>query len=105
MNDEARELLVKAALEGHPQIRGDYHDFSSGGDCALGIFHRAMHNGQQCYHGTWADAKACSDSMAERFGLSVNDRLEIARRNDGRMGYEPHDFLTIARKACLPIPE
>ena len=93
MNDEAREVLVTAALRGHQQARRVMH--GSIGDCALGVLHLTM-------HATRDDAIICRDyskvacerDMLQRFGLGWGDTREIIHRNDDLS----QDFLTIANK-------
>jgi hypothetical protein len=93
MNEEARELLVQAALEGRKQIKYAMHD-GEGGSCAVGILHEAL-------HATYADAVACMEEhrscwyQAERrFGINLSESTDIVGANDDK-GW---DFLTIARK-------
>jgi hypothetical protein len=41
LTEKGREVLVEAALRGHPQSKGQLH--SDTGDCALGVLHRHYH--------------------------------------------------------------
>lgn len=101
MNDEAREVLVAAALRGHRQIRTRYHDpDQESGECAMGVLHLAM-------HGARAEALACAytpygqqldgdchQRLKDRFGLGELGHVNVALANDERRW----DLLTIARK-------
>ena len=94
MNDAARELLVKAALAGHPQGIESWH--SAQGDCAQGVLHLECHAGDRvaadhCQH-EWLGG-ACAMALRDRYHISDTEWAEIARRND-----RGEDFLTIARK-------
>lgn len=99
MNDEAREVLVAAALRGHRQVR-QLHASIGEGECAMGLLHLERHSNR-------AEAVACA-SMAGReesslgpciraveasYGISGREGIEIRALNDSGA-----DFLTIARK-------
>ena len=51
MNDEARDVLVHAALAGKVQVTGALHAMK--GNCVLGELHVAYHQGSE------AEARAC----------------------------------------------
>ena len=84
---DAEAVLVDAALQGHPQIRGVFH--SEKGDCALGVLHLAIPGHTR--------VDVCADMFAllkTHYGLRPSTCQEIARKND----IARWDFLTIARK-------
>lgn len=115
MNDEAREILTAAALSGHKQVFGTAHG-TEGGECAWGVLHLAMHDGNRlealrCYY--WrpendgpAKSEKCIDKLEQRFdvdhaGVAVACETHpnawdfLCHRND----VHHEDFLTISRKA------
>lgn len=104
MNDEARELLVGAALRGHRQITHRLHDVNADtGECAMGVLHLEAHRGHrpnavQCGQSTFS-ASVCLTETADRYGITRAEWEDIVNRNNGTGVYDaPQDFLTIARK-------
>jgi hypothetical protein len=90
MNDKAREVLVKAALDGVPQTYGFYKDPNGGpGRCALGVLAEAI----GVLNDTGIVATEPHEKMREQYELSDTEFFQIAEANDS--GW---DFLTIARK-------
>jgi hypothetical protein len=93
MNDEAREVLVAAALRGHRQITGRTHDqHANEGECAMGVLHLRFHETRAEAVRCWL-GQAASHPWWGRFRLEAGEIQMIAHRNDN--GW---DFLTIARK-------
>jgi hypothetical protein len=92
MNDKAREVLVKAAMDGVPQTYGHYKDPSGGpGRCALGVLAEAI---GVLPEGVFEiDSETRHKKMCEHYELSDTEFFQIAAANDN--GW---DFLTIARK-------
>ena len=91
MNDEAREILVAAALRGHRQVRGKLHDSAAAeGECALGVLHLAAHQGERNH------ALACCNGgeVLTMYDISHDEMSQILQMND----HDGADFLTIARK-------
>lgn len=99
MNEQAREVLVRAAMDGHPQAQGAYHK-EDGSDCAIGLLHLTLHR-------TRYEAMACVDGrcwmakLRDRFGLDCDETERIFAANDV-VGW---DFLTIATKFHDPLSE
>ena len=84
MNDNARAVLIDAAMRGVKQIKGWYHD-DAGGRCAIGVLCEAAGTDWGCIPGSL-------------FDLSLDEAVQIMRANDD-LGW---DFLTIARKIGVP---
>ena len=80
MNDRARELLIKAALDGVPQTRGTYS--SGGAYCAIGLLEKAA----GCFYPR--------QQFIDLYDIQEWEADEIMYAND-HLGW---DFLTIARK-------
>ncbi len=93
MNDEAREVLVAAALRGHKQARGALHDVPEG-ECALGVLHLAVHPTRDRAMVCAALGGGHCEEMERRFAIGYFEAMAIASANDE----EGWDFLTIARK-------
>lgn len=97
MNDEAREVLVAAALRGHAQAIGFMHHPLDNADCAIGVLHLALHETREaamrCPRAPITGDVLCADRAIQRYELTSADQMEIIRRNDAGQ-----DFLTIARK-------
>lgn len=91
MNDEAREILVAAALRGHRQVRGTLHDSAAAeGECALGVLHLAAHQGERNH------ALTCTgNEVLAKYDISHDEMSQILKMND----HDGADFLTIAREA------
>ena len=112
MNDEARALLVAAALRKHTQVRYMWHHPIEG-ECALGVLHLEMHatrtEAVACLgpgaHVT-ADTIACWRKLHTRFGISDIPALPRCEEHPFAVVTLQHlndehraDFLTIARMA------
>lgn len=97
MNDLAREVLVKAALDGVKQIKGKLYD-GDDGYCAVGVLcedHRQRHGWQWVPFGDeFSIDSAHFPSMMTEFGLTAQEWMAIVEANNNK-GW---DFLTIARK-------
>lgn len=108
MNQQARDLLVNAALQGRPQITKAYH--SGNGDCAIGVLHdlSEQHNRETCM---WRERPALISQANDTIkvaGLSVDTRPCPVEKcfyagTEGRMishlnDEHKWDFLTIARE-------
>jgi len=85
MNDWAREQLVQAQLAGVKQIKGYIRD-NQGGYCAMGWISERQWR-VQLVTGKYQPSD-----------ITAKEASEIMTANDLR-GW---DFLTIARKCCLP---
>ena len=93
MNDDARELLVAAALRGHKQTRGNFHALG-GGECALGVLHLTFHRTRRAAVRCWLRGEAFDHPWEEKFGLTTAGRADLIRRNAAG-----EDFFTIALEA------
>ena len=93
MNDKARELLVKAALDRVPQCRGVL--FYGKARCAMGAIAEGL--GMKEEYLQWGGSFGIGwwPRFLAAAGISPEERDEIVEMNDTK-GW---DFLTIARKA------
>ena len=105
LTEKSREVLVEAALRGHPQIKGQLH--TDKGDCALGVLHRHYHRQM----GTEIDMGWCSQSINElvnaKYLIQLSGQVPCVMCGDRIMTNHPvahyndvheWDFLTISRK-------
>ena len=85
MNERAREVLVRAALDGVTQIRDRTRD-EHGGRCAAGVL---------LEHATGRPLWGGVDPVRvwKTFGMTATEWTEMIRLNNAGV-----DFLTIARK-------
>ena len=101
MNDEGREVLRRAALDGHRQAYYSLHDDDA--DCALGVLHLAAHRNREeavtCdgMHNDSMDLEEYPCRAIQRFKVSWEEQSEIIWRNDAAR----QDFLTIATKTGI----
>lgn len=97
MNQDGADVLIRAHLDGVPQVRHTLSD-GRGGFCAMGLLLAAeaterSHGDAMCamvdmlYDANW-------DSMRARYAISQEEHQEIVHANN----YRRWDFLTIARK-------
>lgn len=91
MNDEAREVLVQAALAGKVQVKGAIHatpgeenpnysqvPWQVQGNCVLGELHVAYHQGSEaearaCVGGPQLWLMACIEQVYQRFGIASSE--------------------------------
>jgi len=94
MNDLAREVLVKAALDGVRQAKGTYRT-KNGALCAFGVLFEAMDcQWLESPNGGYVAFIAGTGTVMSRYDISQEEAQEIIEAND-KKGW---DFLTIARK-------
>lgn len=98
MNDLARETLVKAAMTGVRQIRGQLYEWD-GGFCAVGVLLHALGDMGSTYM-TWASPLLHTKLLHTKYDISKKEYFEIVRANDDLRW----DFLTIARKCGQKEP-
>jgi len=91
MNDLARQVLVKAALDGVKQAKGVFRD-NDGGLCAWGALFEGMSCSWLEMNGHWTASLPCDPML--HYDISQEESRDIVDAND-KKGW---DFLTIARK-------
>lgn len=97
MNDKARELLIKAALDGVPQVHGTL--FSGEGRCAMGVIIEGLGLKEKWYvmketPPMLRDSTVFWREVFKEAGMNPYEHGRVVEMNDS----DGFDFLTIARK-------